>query len=159
MLESRHFDTVKDASQKFDSYLTIVRGKTDSVSAKEKGLRQDRVNAKGELVKGARSQEYMDRQKQNGFSREASAVEMDVDGDSDEVTEDTDDNFERTTAKEREARLREDNERKARLENEKRIRKEQRARKKKEKEMKEAEAKKKNSMAERGGESDESSSA
>lgn len=139
ILESRHFETVQAASAKFDTYLTTARGKTYGASAKEKGIRRDDINAKGEVTKQTPSSEYKNRRKPGGHSREESVV--DLHSDSSEITEDTDEEFEARTSKEKEERLREENERKARDEKEKRERKEQRARKKREKELKEMEKK------------------
>ncbi|KAH6711257.1 hypothetical protein BKA61DRAFT_112324 [Leptodontidium sp. MPI-SDFR-AT-0119] len=133
-----HFQTAEAASAIFDNYLTEVRGKTYGASAREKGIRRDDIDSKGDTKKASPSSGYKNRPKIQRHRHEQSTTSPDsaISGTSDDSGEDSE--AKQSRAK-RERRKAEKKEKKARKESQKQARKEEKAAKKRDVSIKEVE--------------------
>lgn len=99
---SRHFRTVEAASAKFNHYLTTVRGRTYGASAREKAIRRDDIDSKGDILKTGPSSEYKNRHKIRRYRQEQPATS--VDSASSETSDDSDKDSETRQHRERKER-------------------------------------------------------
>lgn len=141
-LEARHFDIVATASRKFDKYLTETRGKTDKDSAKTKLLRQDNIDADGELIKSPVSVAYTDHREASSAVRRhvrerTTNVESGWDSDSSDISDDTDEEIAKMTKQREQERKLKEAQKKKQEDDEKQARKAERAAKKAQMEQKE----------------------